>query len=127
MARVASELMPTPLRGVPALPTVRWRLVLWLSALTVLAGLAAASYLAYVGSRATTSYSIQRLQGERDAWRVRNDQLRLELAKVRSLTWVEHEAVTRLNMQKPAQLVYLKVEAAGPAAAAPTAAAPGQR
>ena len=49
----------------------------------------------------------------------RNAQLRVELAKVRSLTWVEHEAVSRLKMQKPGQLTYLKLDAVAPAAAEP--------
>ncbi len=113
MAQAATELVGAPLAGVRVLPPLpRWRAVLWLGVLTGLVGLAAASYLAYTGSVATSGYNIQRLQAERDGWRTRNDQLRVEIAKARSLTWVEHEAVTRLGMQKPTQLTYLRVEPA---------------
>jgi hypothetical protein len=75
-----------------------------------LIGLVAATYLAYSGNVATSSYSLQRLRAERDAWRTRNDQLRLELAKVHSLRWVEREAVDRLKMHRPSQQTYLRVE-----------------
>jgi hypothetical protein len=111
MARAATELVVTPISNisrVPALP--RWRVILWLVALTVLVGCLAASWLAYTGSVATSSYNIQRLRAERDAWRTRNEQLRVELAKARSLTWIEHEAVSRLGMQKAGQLTYLELE-----------------
>jgi hypothetical protein len=70
----------------------------------------AASSLAYSGNLSTATYSIQRVQEERDAWRVRNDQLRLELRKANSLVWVEHEAVGRLQMQKPPNRLYLQVD-----------------
>lgn len=88
----------------------RSRTALCLVVFALLVGLVAATYLGYSGSVATSSYSLQRLRTERDAWRARNEQLRLELAKARSLTWVEHEAVSRLNMRRPAQLTYLRVE-----------------
>lgn len=118
MAQAASELVIVPASRVPSLPPVRWKFILWLSVLTGLVGLVAASYLAYTGSVATSSYNLQRLQTEREQWQTRNAQLRVEVAKVRSLTWVEHEAVSRLKMQKPGQLTYLKLDAVAPAAAA---------
>lgn len=122
MAQIAGELSAQPATQLlprPALPA--WRVVLWLGALTALAGVVAASYLAYTGSVATATYSIQRLEAERDAWRTRNDQLRVELGKVRSLTWVEHEAVSRLRMQKAPDAVYLPIDGyTPPAARAPT-------
>lgn len=127
MADLVSESAAVSLRGVtfsPGLP--RWRVVLWLLALTLPVCLLAGSYLAYTGSVATSGYEVQRLRAERDAWRTRNEQLRVELHKVRSLTWVEHEAVSRLQMQKPSQLTYLKLEweptRAGPAEPDPRAA-----
>ena len=110
MAQIATELPSLPVPRLPALPTIRWRIVgLLVTALFVLGGLSA-SYLAYIGNVATTNYTIQRLQDERDLWRNRNAQLRVELAKARSLTWIEHEAVGRLRMQKASQLIYLQVE-----------------
>jgi hypothetical protein len=126
MAQIANELRIAPAGSVafaPALP--RWRVILWLGALTALAGVVAASYLAYTGTRATASYSIQRLQAERDSWRTRNEQLRVELGKARSLTWVEHEAVSRLKMHKAGALTYLPIDGYDPAASAPPV--PGER
>ena len=117
MAQIASKLSLIAAPSLPAWPALpRWRVILWLGALTALAGVVAASYLASTGTRATASYSIQRLQAERDAWRTRNEQLRVELGKARSLTWVEHEAVGRLKMQKATGLTYLPMEEYAPAA-----------
>lgn len=118
MARIARELRTTQVPGVPlpsALP--RLTLLVWFTLLTLLVGVVAASYLAYTGNIARANYDVQKLQTERDQWRMRNDQLRVELAKVHSLTWVEHEAVTRLNMQRPVQLTYLQVSGPEPASA----------
>ena len=128
MAQIAAELAAGPLPRVPALPALpRWRMVAWLAALTLVVGLMAASYLAYTASVATSSYSIQRLRAERDAWRVRNEQLRVELAKARSLSWVEHEAVTRLKMHKAGQLTYLRVEPDSVKVGGPSTRTPGPR
>lgn len=111
MAQTASGLAAAPLGRVAVLPAIpSWRFLLLPVALTMLIALAAAIYLAHTGNLATASYNIQRLQGERGQWRMRNDQLRLELAKIQSLSWVEHEAVSRLRMQRPTQLVYLSAE-----------------
>ena len=115
MAQMVGEMVAAPSPSVPfraALP--RWRVVLWLGALTALVAVVAASYLAYTGSVATASYSIQRLQAERDAWRIKNEQLRVELGKARSLTWIEHEAVTRLKMHKSGGAIYLPIEGYAP-------------
>lgn len=125
MARIAGELRTTGVPSVPlpsALP--RLTLLVWFTLLTLLVGVVAASYLAYTGNIARANYDVQKLQAERDQWRMRNDQLRVELAKVHSLIWVEHEAVTRLNMQRPVQLTYLQVPDAQPAASAPDAGRP---
>jgi hypothetical protein len=125
-AQVAGELVVMPIPGAQlthALP--RWRVVLWLIALTGLVALLAASYLAYTGSVATLSYSSQRMRSERDTWHARNEQLRLEVEKRRSLTWVEHEAVSRLQMQKPTELIYLKMDP--PEQGAPASRTTGSR
>jgi hypothetical protein len=72
-------------------------------------GLALLLYSMQLGSFTTSGYDLQRLQGERDEWRQRNDQLELELAKVQSLAWIEVEAVQRLGMQKASHVTYLEV------------------
>src|SRR5215212_3929324 len=118
MVRIAGELHTARVPGVPlpsALP--RLTLLVWFTLLTLLVGVVAASYLAYTGNIARANYDVQKLQVERDQWRMRNDQLRVELAKVHSLIWVEHEAVSRLNMQRPGQLTYLQVSGGQTAAA----------
>lgn len=120
MAQIVGQLASRPASDVHSLRTLpRWRVVLWLGALSLLVGLLATSYLAYTGSVATLSYNIQRLNAERDVWRMRNEQLRIELAKVQSLTWVEHQAVSRLGMQKAGDLIYLPVQPTGESAQQP--------
>jgi hypothetical protein len=72
------------------------------------------AYLSQTGGALTTGYNIQRLQEERNSWRVRNQQLELELAKARSLTWIETEAVNRLGMQRPAKPTVISVDTPPP-------------
>ena len=92
------------------------RLILVLLLLLVLAP---PTYLAHTGGALATGYNIQRLQAERNGWRVRNQQLELEVAKARSLAWIETEAVNRLGMQKPAQQTVIRVDVPPPAAVRP--------
>jgi hypothetical protein len=88
----------------------RLRAAAWLPTLLLAASLVALVYLVQTSGIATTGYDIQRLQAERAEWQLRNEQLRLELAKRRSLTWVEAEATSRLGMQRPdaGSSVYLR-------------------
>ena len=79
----------------------RLRAAAWLPTLLLAASLVALVYLLQTSGVASTGYDIQRLQSERADWQLRNEQLRLELAKRRSLTWVEAEATGRLGMQRP--------------------------
>jgi hypothetical protein len=79
----------------------RLRAAAWLPTLLLAASLVALVYLLQTSGVASTGYDIQRLQSDRAAWQLRNEQLRLELAKRRSLTWVEAEATGRLGMQRP--------------------------
>jgi hypothetical protein len=67
-------------------------------------------YLLQTSGVATAGYDIQSLQLQRDDWQLRNEQLRFELAKRRSLTWIESEATGRLGMVRPepTALTYLK-------------------
>ena len=111
MAQLARELpleQPPRLRLLQRAPSRRLGWLVLLALLPV--AIVAASSLAYSGNLSTTTYTIQRLQQERDAWRVRNEQLQLELRKSNSLVWIEHEAVGRLRMQKPAERLYLQVD-----------------
>jgi hypothetical protein len=83
----------------------------WLPSTLLAASLVALMYLLQASGVATTGYDNQRLQIDRDDWQLRNEQLRLELAKRRSLTWIEAEATGRLGMVRaePTALTYLKV------------------
>src|SRR5829696_1937141 len=66
----------------------------------LLLGLAPPAYLLQTGGALTTGYEIQKLERERTVWLNRNQQLEVEIARARSLAWVEHEAVHRLGMQR---------------------------
>jgi hypothetical protein len=83
----------------------------WLPSTLLAASLVALMYLLQASGVAATGYDNQRLQIERDDWQLRNEQLRLELAKRRSLTWIESEATGRLGMVRaePTALTYVKV------------------
>lgn len=83
----------------------------WLPSILLAASLVALMYLVQTSGVATAGYDIQRLQIERASWQGRNEQLRLELAKRRSLTWIESEAVNRLGMvhADPPALTYVEV------------------
>jgi hypothetical protein len=83
---------------------------LWLFAVLLAALLVALVYLLQTSGIATAGYDIQSLQMQRDDWQLRNEQLRFELAKRRSLTWIEAEATGRLGMVRPepTALAYVK-------------------
>ena len=83
----------------------------WLPSILLAGCLVALMYLLQTSGIATAGYDIQRLQTERTDWQLRNEQLHLELAKRRSLTWIESEATARLGMVRaePTALTYLKV------------------
>jgi hypothetical protein len=99
----------------------------------LLLALAPPAYLLQTGGALTTGYEIQELERERTAWTNRNQQLEVEIARARSLVWVEHEAVYRLGMQRPEQHILVRMEQPVPAPpeprllrrdAGPTMAAP---
>ncbi len=83
----------------------------------LLLGLAPPAYLLQTGGALTTGYEIQKLERERSSWLNRNQQLEVEIARARSLPWVEHEAVYRLGMQRPAQQTVVRVDQPIPAPA----------
>ena len=82
----------------------------WLPSILLAGCFVALMYLLQTSGIATTGYDIQRLQAERDDWQLRNEQLRLELAKRQSLTWIEAEATGRLGMVRaePTALTYIQ-------------------
>jgi hypothetical protein len=82
----------------------------WLPSILLAGCLVAMVYLLQTSGVATAGYDIQSLQMQRDDWQLRNEQLRFELAKRRSLTWIEAEATGRLGMVRaePTALAYLK-------------------
>jgi hypothetical protein len=81
-------------------------------------------YIFQVSVVATSSYELQRLERDRDAWRAQNEQLQVELAKARSLGWIEFQATDRLGMVKSRDSLYIRVAATQlermPSAARPT-------
>ena len=82
----------------------------WLPSILLAGCLVAMVYLLQTSGVATTGYDIQSLQLQRDDWQLRNEQLHFELAKRRSLTWIDAEATGRLGMVRPepTALVYLR-------------------
>ncbi|MCL4370617.1 MAG: hypothetical protein M1380_06885 [Chloroflexi bacterium] len=82
--------------------------IAWLPLASVLIGIASLFYLTQTSEVATTGYSIQELQVEESNWKLRNEQLSLELAKARSLAAVEAEATKRLLMVPAKDVVYLQ-------------------
>jgi hypothetical protein len=76
----------------------------------ILLGFAPPAYLLQTGGALTTGYEIQKLEHERGVWLNRNQQLEVEIARARSLIWVEHEAVHRLGMQRPVEPMVVQVD-----------------
>lgn len=74
-------------------------------------------YIFQVSVVATSSYELQAIERERDRWRARNEQLELELAKGRSLRWVEFDAISRLGMVRSEDSLYIRMHASEPAPA----------
>ena len=68
------------------------------------------AYLLQTGGALTTGYEIQKLERERAIWANRNQQIEVEIARARSLVWVEHEAVHRLGMQRPTQQILVRMD-----------------
>lgn len=90
-----------------------------LFAILLLLGMAPPAYLLQTGGALTTGYEIQKLERERTVWLNRNQQLEVEIARARSLAWVEHEAVHRLGMQRAPGTVVVRVDAPVPAPSEP--------
>jgi hypothetical protein len=85
-----------------------------LLAIVLLLGMAPPAYLLQTGGALTTGYEIQKLERERAGWLNRNQQVEVEIARARSLVWVEHEAVHRLGMQRPPQTTIVRMDEVPP-------------
>lgn len=112
-APAAPAAAPGPRRSRLRRPRLIWVV------LVALVLLAPPAHLAQTSGALATGYTIQRLQDQRNAWRVKNQQLELELTKARSLAWIETEAVHRLGMQRPAQQTVVAIDVAVPATGMP--------
>ena len=77
---------------------------------SVLAGIICIFYVAQTSELTTTGYNIQELQIEESSWKLKNEQLMLEVARARSLAVVEKDATERLLMVRPKDVVYLRVQ-----------------
>ena len=86
-----------------------WTVFSWIGVALLLGAGAFSLYLIQLSSVATSGYELQRLETERLGWLARNEQLELELAKRRSLAWVEDQAVHRLGMVKVDRPTYVVV------------------
>jgi len=80
----------------------------WLPLAVVLLGIASLFYLMQTSELTSTGYNIQELQGEESYWRMRSEQLALEVASAKSLAVVEAEAAKRLGMLRAKESVYLQ-------------------
>jgi hypothetical protein len=87
-------------------------LAAWLPLMSVFIGIICLLYLAQASELTTTGYNIQQLLVEESNWKLRNEQISLDIATARSLAVVEGEAVERLKMVRPEQLVYLQAREA---------------
>src|SRR6266545_155357 len=83
----------------------------WIGMALLFATAALSVYLVQISAVANAGYDLQRLEAERKGWTARNEQLELELAKRRSLAWVESQAVEQLGMVRAEKPVYVVMEA----------------
>lgn len=84
----------------------------WIGMALLFSTAALSVYLVQISAVANAGYDLQRLEAERKGWLARNEQLELELAKRRSLAWVEAQAVQRLGMVRAEKPVYVQVGSA---------------
>lgn len=93
----------------PAIPAPPALAISWLATAMLFVAAAVSLYLVQVSWLATGGYQLQRLQADRDGWVARNQQLELELAKRRSLPWVEAQAFERLGMARAERSAYVSM------------------
>ena len=109
MAQISSPLIAVPRRELtPPSNLYSPAIAAWLPVAIILAGIVCLFYLAQTSAMASTGYNIQDLQAQESNWKLRNEQLALEVSSARSLASVESQAVTRLLMVPAKQVVYLQ-------------------
>lgn len=82
----------------------------------VIIGLAALLPLVQSSGSTTTAGQISQLQQEREDWQARLQEQEIKVAQLGSLSRIEQEAKTRLKMEAPKNVRYIRVDAAPPAA-----------
>jgi len=82
----------------------------WIGMALLFVTAALSVYLVQISTVATAGYELQRLEAARNGWLARNEQLELEIAKHRSLAWVESQALQRLGMVRAQKPLYLSVQ-----------------
>lgn len=116
MAQLSSHLASSQLAALPkaelrTAPGLRAPgISAWMPLASVLAGIICIFYVAQTSELTTTGYNIQELRTEESSWRLKNEQLMLEVARARSLAVVEKDATERLLMVRPKDAVYLRVQ-----------------
>ena len=78
----------------------------------IMVGMLSLLYLTQASGAATAGYDLVTIQSQRDALRLRNEQLRLRIAEAQALDRVESQARTRLQMAPPVKVVYVRVPSA---------------
>jgi cell division protein FtsL len=89
----------------------RWSL--FVPALAIV-GLLSLLYVNQTSDLAATAYDVADLQREKLRWEMRNEQLRLEIARLQSLNRVDREATARLGMGPPRREIYVAIAPAIP-------------
>ena len=87
----------------------------WIGMAILFVTAALSVYLIQISTVATGGYELQRLEAVRNGWLARNEQLELEIAKHRSLAWVETQALQRLGMVRAQKPLYLSIQWGGDA------------
>jgi cell division protein FtsL len=80
----------------------------------VIVGLAGLLPLVQSSGTTTTAGNISQLQQEREDWQARLQEEQLKVAQLGSLSNVDQQARTRLHMVAPANVQYVRVDAAAP-------------
>lgn len=108
MAQFTTQLIALSRRRATASGLDSPRVLTWLPLVSILLGIVSLFHLVQTSEVASTGYNIQELQAEETNWKVRNEQLALEVARAKSLSAVEQDASRRLGMVRPKDTVYLQ-------------------
>jgi cell division protein FtsL len=73
-------------------------------------GLISMLYLSQASAVATAGYDIKRLEDQKAQWQIKNAQLSMRIAQLRSLERIDTEARSRLKMGPPTKVLYLPVD-----------------